>query len=167
MDRDPHGNVQVSLIETEKLLAGTVAAELKAQGFTGHFTPQVIPLLLSYNSNSNSSSKFTSQYSFLHSTCSSPLHAWLPTHSSLLHSSIFASWPFGVLVIFFQFSFCGYEGRSALPSPFDATYCYAIGRTASLLVGHNLTSLMVSITVSNITQLEFLEERGGDARDGC
>ncbi len=44
-DRDPHGNVQVSLIETEKMLAEMVAsrlAEMKAAGFySGKFSPQV------------------------------------------------------------------------------------------------------------------------------
>ena len=44
LDRDPHGNVQVSLIETEKLLAemvGNRLAEWKKEGkFTGKFTSQ-------------------------------------------------------------------------------------------------------------------------------
>ena len=45
LDRDPHGNVQVSLIETEKLLAemvGNKLAEMKAAGkYNGKFAPQV------------------------------------------------------------------------------------------------------------------------------
>jgi pyrophosphate--fructose-6-phosphate 1-phosphotransferase len=45
LDRDPHGNVQVSLIETEKLLAEMVAnrlAEMKKEGeFVGKFASQV------------------------------------------------------------------------------------------------------------------------------
>ena len=44
LDRDPHGNVQVSLIETEKLLSAMVAAKLeewKKEGkYNGKFVPQ-------------------------------------------------------------------------------------------------------------------------------
>lgn len=79
--RDPHGNVQVSCIETENLLAlmvGRRLAELKKEGkYNGKFTPQ-------------------------------------------LH-------------------FFGFEGRAAMPSNFDANYCYTLGYTAFLLIANGLT----------------------------
>ena len=91
LDRDPHGNVQVSLIETEKLLAemvGTKLAEWKKDGrFAGKFSP-------------------------------------------LTH-------------------FFGYEGRCAMPSNFDADYCYALGRTAACLIASGVTGYMSS--VQNLT----------------
>ncbi len=91
LDRDPHGNVQVSLIETEKLLAEMVATKLagwKAEGkYVGKF-------------------------------------------ASLTH-------------------FFGYEGRCAMPSNFDADYCYALGRTAACLISSGVTGYMSS--VQNLT----------------
>lgn len=91
LDRDPHGNVQVSLIETEKLLAemvGTKLAQWKQEGrYTGKF-------------------------------------------SALTH-------------------FFGYEGRCAMPSNFDADYCYALGRTAACLISSGVTGYMSS--VQNLT----------------
>ncbi|MCM1035279.1 MAG: diphosphate--fructose-6-phosphate 1-phosphotransferase [Paludibacter sp.] len=91
MDRDPHGNVQVSLIETEKMLIEMVAkklATLKAEGkYKGKF-------------------------------------------SALNH-------------------FFGYEGRCAIPSNFDADYCYSLGVTATLLIAGGKTGYMA--LVRNLT----------------
>ena len=88
LERDPHGNVQVAKIETERLLAQTVEKELevlRAQGkYAGKFQP--------------------------------------------------------------QFHSFGYEGRSGLPSPFDATYCYALGYNAGVMIGLGLNGYMSSVT---------------------
>jgi pyrophosphate--fructose-6-phosphate 1-phosphotransferase len=87
LDRDPHGNVQVSKIETERLFIALVERELnrrKLAGiYSGHFNAQ-------------------------------PL-------------------------------FCGYEGRSGLPSNFDCGYCYALGFLSALLIEANATGYIGSI----------------------
>ncbi|MCB1134686.1 MAG: diphosphate--fructose-6-phosphate 1-phosphotransferase [Chlamydiia bacterium] len=87
LDRDPHGNVQVSKIETERLFIQTVTAELRRRKATQEY-----------------SGKFSAQ----------PL-------------------------------FMGYEGRSCLPSNFDAQYCYALGRTAVVLIQHGQTGYLACV----------------------
>ncbi|MDY4513961.1 MAG: diphosphate--fructose-6-phosphate 1-phosphotransferase, partial [Paludibacteraceae bacterium] len=92
LDRDPHGNVMVSQIETEKLLIEMVSkrlAQLKANGvYKGKF-------------------------------------------SALNH-------------------FFGYEGRCAIPSNFDADYCYSLGMTATHLIAAGKTGYMA--LVRNLTK---------------
>ncbi len=92
LDRDPHGNVMVSQIETEKLLiemVGKRLAQLKAAGsYKGKF-------------------------------------------AALNH-------------------FFGYEGRCAIPSNFDADYCYSIGVTATHLIAAGKTGYMS--LVRNLTK---------------
>lgn len=87
LDRDPHGNVQVSLIETEKMLIEMTAkrlAKLKAEGvYKGKF-------------------------------------------ATINH-------------------FFGYEGRCAIPSNFDADYCYSLGYTAAVLIAEGKTGYMSNI----------------------
>lgn len=92
LDRDPHGNVQVSAIETEKLLMDMTKAKLKQLKKDGKYTGK-----------------------------------------------------FGALGHFF-----GYEGRCAIPSNFDADYCYTLGYTASLLISEGKTGYMAS--VKNLTK---------------
>lgn len=86
-DKDPHGNIQASKIETERLmilLVERILKERKAQNaFSGHFS--AIPI------------------------------------------------------------FCGYEGRSALPSNFDANYCYALGAFVAILIRQRKTGYMASM----------------------
>jgi len=87
LDRDPHGNVQVSKIDTEKLLILLLQTELRkrraAKTFSGKFKP------LS--------------------------------------------------------NFFGYEGRCALPSNFDAQYCYSLGLNAAVLIREGLSGYMSCI----------------------
>ena len=55
--------------------------------------------------------------------------------------------------------FFGYEGRCALPSNFDCNYCYALGRTAGILLEHNATGMMA--VVRNLAQPSALWVPGG------
>ncbi|MCE1200361.1 MAG: diphosphate--fructose-6-phosphate 1-phosphotransferase, partial [Marinilabiliales bacterium] len=118
LDRDPHGNVQVSRIETEKLLIEMVEKELDHQRKSG-----------------KSKVKFSAQNHFF-----------------------------------------GYEGRCAVPSNFDADYCYSLGRTASVLIADGKTGYMASVrnttkTTENwiaggvpITMMMNMEKRHGSMK---
>ncbi len=87
MDRDPHGNVQVSKIETEKLLIEMIKTKLSKMKEEGKYD-----------------GKFSDQAHFF-----------------------------------------GYEGRCAMPSNFDADYCYSLGYNAFALIQSNLSGYLSSI----------------------
>ena len=92
MDRDPHGNVQVSKIETEKLLIEMVKVKLALLKSEGKYD-----------------GKFSDQAHFF-----------------------------------------GYEGRCAMPSNFDADYCYSLGYNAFALISAGLTGYLSC--VKNLTK---------------
>ncbi len=98
LDRDPHGNVQVSLIETEKLLAEMVKKKLDKWKKEGKYD-----------------GKF----------------------ATISH-------------------FFGYEGRCAVPSNFDADYCYSLGYTASLLIASGKTGYMASVRNTTSPATEWI-----------
>lgn len=87
LDRDPHGNINVSKIETERLFIETVKEELAKRAAAGSYSGKFDP----------------------------------------------------------QPHFYGYEGRSALPTTFDAQYCYALGYVAALLVEARATGYMACV----------------------
>lgn len=81
ISRDSHGNVQVSKIETERMMIEMVKKELKKRTQNGSYKGSFSPI----------------------------------PH------------------------FCGYEGRSCLPSNFDCQYCYSLGHIAALLIDSKST----------------------------
>ena len=87
LDRDPHGNVEVSKIETERLLMQMTAKELEKRKLEAEWDGIFSPVAI----------------------------------------------------------FCGYEGRSALPSNFDCNYAYSLGRLTVALIGRKKTGFMASI----------------------
>ena len=118
LERDPHGNVQVSLIETEKLLSDMCDARLAEWAKEGKYT-----------------GKFAAPHHFF-----------------------------------------GYEGRCAMPSNFDANYCYALGTSAAMLIANDKTGYMAIVKNTTkptdewtaggvpITMMMNMERRNGEMK---
>ena len=115
-DRDSHGNVQVSKIETEKLLIEQVS-ELFAQW------------------KSEARSKWVKERK---KESGEKSDEELKKEWEVLEGS---KWEFST-----QSHFLGYEGRCAAPSNFDANYTYALGRTAAILAAFRKTGYMCAVT---------------------
>lgn len=66
LDRDPHGNVQVSLIETEKLLSEMVGNRLKEMAKNGNYTGKFSPLhhFFGYEGRCAAPSNFDADYCY-------------------------------------------------------------------------------------------------------
>ena len=66
LDRDPHGNVQVSLIETEKLLSEMVGNRLKEMAAAGNFVGKFSPLhhFFGYEGRCAAPSNFDADYCY-------------------------------------------------------------------------------------------------------
>lgn len=84
LDRDPHGNVQVAKIDTEKLLILLLQKELETRQAAGTYMGRFKP----------------------------------------------------------QAHYFGYEGRCALPTNFDSSYCYALGLNAAVLIKEGVNGYM-------------------------
>ncbi|MDR1781103.1 MAG: diphosphate--fructose-6-phosphate 1-phosphotransferase [Tannerella sp.] len=129
LDRDSHGNVQVSLIETEKLLADMVKAALKAEE-----EPLLQPLL-------EEKAKLDAKIK-LYAEDKAKLQPLLEEKAELdaKIKPIKNKYNFSPQTHFF-----GYEGRCAAPSIYDANYCYALGYNASKLILAGKTGYMSSV----------------------
>lgn len=118
LDRDPHGNVQVSLIETDRLLSDMCALRLELWAKEG---------------------KYNGKFKTLH-------------------------------------HFFGYEGRCAIPSNYDADYCYSLGASAAYLIANGKTGYMAVVKNTTrpvsewkpggvpITMLMNMERRNGEMK---
>ena len=62
IERDPHGNVQLSKIETERLLISLVERELKERNASVNFNPQ--PLFCGYEGRAGLPSNFDASYCY-------------------------------------------------------------------------------------------------------
>ncbi|KAH0863849.1 hypothetical protein HID58_081060 [Brassica napus] len=115
LEREPHGNVQVAKIETEKMLIQMVETELEKR------KQAVLIYCLLINVNQTISIYCIHQHEYM------------------------------------------YKGRCGLPTNFDATYCYALGYGAGVLLNSGKTGLISSWTVGGtaLTALMDVERRHG------
>ncbi|KAJ6240249.1 pyrophosphate--fructose 6-phosphate 1-phosphotransferase [Anaeramoeba flamelloides] len=119
LTRDPHGNVDVSKIETGKLLKWSVRKLLqdRATKIEKEEEEKKKEKEEKKEETEEEKKKRIKKESFI---------TYMKHWSSMTH-------------------FFGYEGRCGFPSNFDCNYCYALGHTAGHLLAHGKTGVMAVV----------------------
>ena len=172
--RDSHGNVQVSKIETERLLIELVIQELQGRFKKGLYKGAVN--LKTAVQDNKVMQDFELESFSMGGDHSQKVKA-APIERDYGSKDCVNLWSSTAV---FRFSpmphFCGYEGRSCLPSNFDSDYCYSLGRTAALLIyskANGYIALLKNLSKSSegwlpgcmpLTRLMTMEERQGKAK---
>ena len=134
LGRDSHGNVALSSIDTETLLAELVGKKLSEDEETRADMKQT---------RKTQPTPHTQQTS----TYQPPVAAASLSSISGVGADVLAVDPTPGGVRYRPVShFCGYEGRAGLPTNFDATYAYALGYAAAMLAAGGAHGTVACVT---------------------
>ncbi|OII71579.1 phosphofructokinase family protein [Cryptosporidium andersoni] len=134
IDREATGQIQVAKIATERLLILLVEAELHCRhGYSSYYDLQHYRTLVKKTDKdlTQDSNKL-----FDNADTSICTDSPIPTQDDIL------SIPYSFTMMH---HYLGYEGRCAMPSNFDANYCYALGHCAAALVYKGMNGYLALI----------------------